>query len=223
MPLLVGWNSEEAGYKSVLGNDSLTVNNYSKAIQKRFGNSAAGMLKAYPVSSDAEVEPVATRLASDLFIGYGTWKWSEVQSSTGGKQVYRYLYARARPITKLEMAKLLLAEKDGSMRDTLAGAVKKAALRGANHSAEIEYALGNLSTNLVYDWQPEDYKVSQIMQGYFVNFIKTGNPNGTALPTWPAIQKGKPVPVMYIDVDTKVETEKNRQGYLFFETMLTDK
>jgi para-nitrobenzyl esterase len=219
VPLLVGWNSEESNYRGILGPDNPTADNYTKAVQKRFGNNAAGMLKAYSVSSDAEVESVATRLASDLFIGYGTWKWSEVQSTTGGKPVYRYMYARARPITKTEMAKLLLAEKDGSMKDTLAGAVKKAALGGAGHSAEIEYALGNLATNRVYDWQPEDYKVSQIMQGYFVNFIKTGDPNGTALPTWPALQKGKPVPVMYIDVDTRVETEKNRQGYLFFETM----
>jgi para-nitrobenzyl esterase len=219
VPLLVGWNSEEAGYKSLLGNDNPTVDNYTKAIQKRFGNNAAGVLKAYPALADAEVQTVATQLASDLFIGYGTWKWSEVQSITGGKPVYRYIYTRARPVTKAEMAKLLLAEKDGSMRDTVAGALKKAALGGASHSAEIEYAMGNLATNQVYDWQPEDYKVSQIMQGYFVNFIKTGNPNGVALPLWPAIQNGKPVPVMIIDVNTRVEEEKNRAGYLFFDTM----
>ena len=219
VPLLVGWNSEEAGYKSLLGNDNPTVDNYTKAIQKRFGINAAGVLKAYPALADAEVQTVATQLASDLFIGYGTWKWSEVQSITGGKPVYRYIYTRARPVTKAEMAKLLLAEKDGSMRDTVAGALKKAALGGASHSAEIEYAMGNLATNQVYDWQPEDYKVSQIMQGYFVNFIKTGNPNGVALPLWPAIQNGKPVPVMIIDVNTRVEAEKNRAGYLFFDTM----
>ena len=53
---------------------------------------------------------------------------------------------------------------------------------GAVHSAEIEYALGNLATNRVYDWQPEDFEVSQIMQAFFVNFITTGNPNGLGVP-----------------------------------------
>ena len=28
---------------------------------------------------------------------YGTWKWTELQMKTGGKPVYRYLYARPRP------------------------------------------------------------------------------------------------------------------------------
>jgi carboxylesterase type B len=58
------------------------------------------------------------------------------------------------------------------------------AARGAAHSAEIEYALGNSPTNKVYAWTPDDYKVSETMQSYFANFIKTGNPNGTDLPTW---------------------------------------
>ena len=56
---------------------------------------------------------------------------------------------------------------------------------GAVHSAEIEYALGNLATNLVYAWTPDDYKVSGIMEGYFANFVKTGNPNGPGLPPGP--------------------------------------
>jgi para-nitrobenzyl esterase len=56
---------------------------------------------------------------------------------------------------------------------------------GAVHSAEIEYALGNLDTNPLYVWTDGDRKVSAVMTGYFANFIKTGNPNGRALPVWP--------------------------------------
>lgn len=218
VPLLVGWNSEESNYRAILGQDASTVENYGKAVQKRFGDEAAGILKSYNAASDADVERVATNLASDLFIGYSTWKWSDVQSKTGGKPVYRYFYSRARPVTKMEVAKLL-AKVDGSGKDSLAAAIKNAAMGGASHSAEIEYAMGNLPTNPVYDWQPEDYKVSQIMQAYFVNFIKTGNPNGTALPLWPAVQSGKPANVMYIDVNTSVKPEEARQGYLFLESM----
>ncbi len=49
------------------------------------------------------------------------------------------------------------------------------------YSAEIEYAMGNLGTNKVYAWTPDDHKVSQQMQDYFANFIKSGNPNGKDL------------------------------------------
>jgi para-nitrobenzyl esterase len=89
--------------------------------------------------------------------------------------------------------------------------------RGAVHSAEIEYAMGNLSTNKVYAWTKDDYKVSQIMQEYFANFIKKGNPNGAGLPNWPAVNSAKPVPVMHIDVKTRVEPETQADRYLFMD------
>jgi para-nitrobenzyl esterase len=89
---------------------------------------------------------------------------------------------------------------------------------GAVHSSEIEYALGNLPTNRVYDWQPEDYLVSEILQGYFANFIKAGNPNGLGLPDWPAVVPGQAAEVMRIDVNTRAETEKHRERYLMLES-----
>jgi hypothetical protein len=39
--------------------------------------------------------------------------------------------------------------------------------RGAVHSAEIEYALGNLASNKVYAWSPDDDRVSASMEQYF--------------------------------------------------------
>jgi para-nitrobenzyl esterase len=44
-----------------------------------------------------------------------------------------------------------------------------------------------------------------MMQGYFANFIKTGNPNGKGLPKWEKMQKGKAPAVMHIGVDTRNE------------------
>ena len=217
VPLLAGWNSEESGYRSIMGQDQPTLSNYTKAVQTRYGNRAADALKGYSANSDAEVEPIATRFASDLFIGYGTWKWCELQSKTGTRPVYRYYYARARPITQATKARLTV-EAGKTAKDSIAAANKMAASHGATHSSEIEYALGNLPLNPVYDWQPEDYLISQVMQGYFANFIKTGNPNGTGLPSWPSLS-GTPLHVMHIDVQTKAEPEQNRQGYLFFETL----
>ncbi|MEP7251597.1 MAG: carboxylesterase family protein [Ginsengibacter sp.] len=203
VPLLVGWNSEEGNYRSIFGKDSVTTENYNRSIEKLYGDNANGILKVYNASDDESLKQAATDLASDRFIGFSTWKWSDMQSETGGKAVYRYKYARPRPE--------IFAE-NGSP-------VPGSASNGASHSSEIEYAMGNLPTNRVYNWQPEDYKVSEMMQGFFVNFIKTGNPNGLGLPYWPAVKSGGPADFMYINATTGAEKEKTRDRYLHLDQL----
>jgi len=54
---------------------------------------------------------------------------------------------------------------------------------GAYHSSELPYVFDTLHT-LKRPWTEADYRVSALLQAYWVNFIKTGNPNGGALPRW---------------------------------------
>ena len=217
VPLLVGWNSQENSYQSIIGDSKPTIENYKKGVEKMYGDKSTDVLRVYNASTDEEVEQIATALAGDRFIGYSTWKWSDVQSKTGQRPVYRYLYARPRPQMRSEMGNATAGLAGGVIRDTSSN--KKPApppAKGAVHSAEIEYALGNLSTNRVYDWQPEDYAVSEIMQTFFVNFIKTGNPNGLGVPDWKPLDT-KSVQVMHIDVNTRLVEDKNGERYLLLE------
>jgi para-nitrobenzyl esterase len=46
-----------------------------------------------------------------------------------------------------------------------------------------------------------------VIQGYFVNFIKTRNPNGPGLPNWPAYKSETNFLRMRLDVDSKAEPE----------------
>jgi para-nitrobenzyl esterase len=57
------------------------------------------------------------------------------------------------------------------------------------------------------------------MQAYFANFVKKGDPNGSGLPMWPAVTPAKPVQVMRIDVDSRVEADKHRARYLFLDQL----
>jgi para-nitrobenzyl esterase len=217
VPLLAGWNSEEANYQSILDKEAPTRENYVKALQKLYGERAEEALKLYPASTEEEVRQAATDLAGDRFIGYSTWKWLDVHSKTSSKPVYRYYYTRPRPPMTAEMGDAAPGLAGGVVRGNDANAIKLQPTRGAVHSAEIEYAMGNLPYNKVYAWTPEDYKVSEILQGYFVNFIKTGNPNGPGLPQWPAAGRDRGVQVMQIDVKSQAQPEQNRTRYLFLE------
>jgi para-nitrobenzyl esterase len=78
--------------------------------------------------------------------------------------------------------------------------------------------MGNLPTNKVFAWTPDDYKVSETMQRYFENFIKTGNPNGVGVPPWPSgtVDASGRVQRMRIDVESHIEAEP-RARYLFLD------
>ena len=108
----------------------------------------------------------------------------------------------------------------GGVVPQAAGAPQAPLAQGAVHSAEIEYALGNLPTNKVYAWTPDDFKVSETMQKYFANFIKAGNPNGPGLPAWPALTPGTDAQFLRLDVKTQAEPEQHRARYLFLDQQL---
>ena len=214
--LLVGWNSEEMNYRAVLRQAEPTLENFQAAIKQLYPKDWESALKAYAPADSSQVLQVATDLASDRFIAFSTWKWADSHNKTGGKAVYRYYYAHPRPAMRPEM---------GNATPGLAGGVTRNAgtspppppAQGAVHSAEIEYALGNLDKNKVFAWTPDDYKVSQIVQGYFANFIKTGNPNGKGLPDWPALGKTGAASFMRLDVQPQAQTEQHADRYLFLD------
>jgi para-nitrobenzyl esterase len=221
IPLLAGSNSEEQPASSVLGDVDPTPEALANAIRKLYGDRAGPVLKAYAATTTDEVFEAAMHLASANFMSWATWKWTELHLKTGGKPIYRYLYAHPRPLRPGTPGQPgSAAPAAGTSSNPAAGAQRPVAPRGARHGVEIVYAMGNLDLDKRYPWGPADYEVSKVMQAYWVNFIKTGNPNGSGLPDWPAYRADSLYRRMRIDVKCQAEPEAHRDRYVALETAM---
>jgi len=225
VPLLAGWTSTEVPYQAFMQGQQPTPENYAKLVREKYTERGDAVLQLYPGKTQDEVIKSATALASDNFIVYSTWKWAEDHRKTR-MPTYVYIFSKPRPTMKKEM---------GDAKQGLAGGIikgdksKKAeakmpeALEGASHASDIEYALGNLATNKVYNWTQDDYSVSDVILNYFANFIKTGNPNGNGVVQWPRNREGGDMLLMDINTQSKSYMEPNRRRYLFLDSYYRSK
>ena len=215
IPILVGWNSAEIPGMAFMYGKPYTEENFLSRVKETYPQDFEEVLRLYPHSSEKEIELSATALASDRFIAYSTWKWFDLQRKNSTQRVYRYLYSKLRP-----------SLVDQTLSAGLAGGtVKKENSQpkmpepiGAPHACEIEYCMGNLSLIKEYAWTKEDYKVSETMESFFANFIKTGNPNQAGLAEWPAaVSNDSNPPVMIIDTESKALKAENDHRFLFHD------
>lgn len=81
--------------------------------------------------------------------------------------------------------------------------MRERARYGAGHGSEVGYVFNNLSGGRGGTPAPQDQEVARMLNGYWVNFAKTGNPNGKGLPEWPlyGIQKEE---ILDIQADGKL-------------------
>jgi len=220
VPLLVGGNNQEMSPWALLAGKQPTVENLKAGAKAMFGDNVDEAFRLYGINSDKDVlEQPGINLASDLFLDYSTWKWGNMHKLTSGQPVYRYRYCHPRPAMAIKGKVAGLA---GGVVDAKEGQPQMPQDKGAVHSADIEYAMGTLPTNRVYDWQPEDYMVSDIFSQYYVNFVKTGNPNGLGLVEWPTTNGKAVAPVLQIDVNTTVKAdEQMEKRYDFIDKIVS--
>lgn len=197
VPLLAGWNADEIRSATTLAKQKPTAQSFTESTRKRFGDRADSLLEVYPASSDEEAIESAAALASDLFIGYNTWKWIEAHKATGKAPVYRYSFDRKIPVPPGHTVNGMPA----TSRDI-----------GARHAGEIEYVFGTLDESLPkVPWEPADRTLSDAMTTYWANFARSGDPNGAGLPKWPRYGDGGQV--LHFDETIRAAPESLRPRY----------
>jgi len=190
VPLLAGWNHDEGSFEIVYSPQKPTVESLKASAEKEFGDKAAEFLKLYPTDTDEHVRRSALDFAGDRFIAFSTWKWIELQSTTGHQPVYRYRFDRG-----------------------VVGDPTKPAF--AYHSAEIEFVFGQLDSKAGNVWTAEDRALSDLTMKYWSNFARSGNPNGPGLPEWPKYLSQEAWPVMHLDATSEAGRDDLRDRYLF--------
>lgn len=192
LPLLAGWNKDEGG--TVDPAEKPALESLRELATKQFGSGSGEFLDAYAASTDAEAVRVLEDYAGDAFIAHSTWAWLEAQVKTGDAPVFRYHFDLGSP-----------------------GDPNHPASIGAFHSDDIEYVFGNLDSRKGAHWRPEDYQLSELMQNYWINFARTGNPNGPNLPDWPSYNAAGKWQVMHLGPNAKAEPDQHRDRYVFLQ------
>jgi para-nitrobenzyl esterase len=97
---------------------------------------------------------------------------------------------------------------------------------GAAHAMEIPFifdAFDRMPTNIFYNDKNIDQakELLRIIQGYWINFAKTGDPNGPGLPQWPIFRPGEQN-VQVLDNNVRTETADIIERCSFWDSYSMD-
>jgi para-nitrobenzyl esterase len=163
VPLLLGSNAEEA--RAMVDVSPVTAATFESGITQSLGPLPPALMAAYPHTIDEEARTARLDFERDLRFGWDMWAWARLQATTGHNRVYYYSFQQRPPFPT---------------ESVYAG-------WGASHFAELWYVFDHLDQS-PWQWTPADRKMATQISTYWVNFARSGDPNGTGLPQWPAFE-----------------------------------
>ena len=161
VPLLVGSNAQEARSLQDPG-FTTSAATFAADITRRWGPLPPQLLAAYPHDTDETARQARLDFERDLRFGWDAATWARLQAAKGSSPVFAYQFRQEPPFP--------------------AGSVPIP--RRPSHFAELWYVFGHLGQE-AWAWTASDRALSETMTSYWVNFARTGDPNGPTLPAWP--------------------------------------
>lgn len=164
----------------------VTPASFEKQIRSGYGERADVILKAYPHATDAEAARASADVFREFAFAWPTWAWARMQSRKGTGKAFVYYYDHRTPSSP----------------------------NGADHAAEIPYVFGNFGGPGAPS--SEDLAFSDLIQSYWINFARTGDPNGPGLPHWPAFTESDQK-VMFFDTGASAKPIPNLEKLEAFD------
>ena len=156
-PVLVGSNANEWTTLSNPAQFPKTMADYRKRVETQYGDAVKDYDAVYPVHSDADIAQALLAVGRDQTFTLEMRTWARMVTASGAKAfVYQFTHVPPSP---------------------------NAATWGAYHASEIPYVFGTLK-NRSWPFTDVDFKLSDEMSGYWINFATSGDPNGKGLPKW---------------------------------------
>jgi para-nitrobenzyl esterase len=162
--VLIGSNANEG---TIFASESTTAAAIRASFERRYGEASRTLLGIYPIATDRDARVARAASMRDEVFGWEMRTWARLQTATGSARAYLYYFSHVPPL-------------------------EDAAWLGAQHGAEIPYAFdwpnGKQSTSV--PWTAVDRRLAEQVSSYWVNFAKTGDPNGAGLPQWTPYSAG---------------------------------
>jgi para-nitrobenzyl esterase len=160
--ILVGTNSDEG----IMFVRPASVADYRSQVKSAFGPFADRILTEYKADTQLDAYFALGDIFRDAGFAWHAYAWAKTQRQTGKGKVYVYYFDQL--------------NRSPNVPDGLR--------RGAFHADEVPYAFGTLSP----DSNKSEEALSGVMMDYWVNFVKTGDPNAGGLPYWTEFSEYEP-------------------------------
>ncbi len=178
VPVLTGMTANEGSSAYAFGTPlTVTPDALRQSIAHRYGADAPAITALYPATDAAAANLARESLARDRGLA-SMYLWAEHREANSHAPIYAYLWTHAEPGPEAFKYK-------------------------AFHSSEVPYVFGVLDTP-DRPFTIEDHKISDQVQAYWLNFIRTGDPNGSGLPHWPTLTVSDKR-ILNIGADTHVQ------------------
>ncbi|HEY7401914.1 MAG TPA: carboxylesterase family protein [Candidatus Angelobacter sp.] len=188
VPLIAGYNADEGTTLAPQAANMKAIV-FTTGVQQRYGAQAEQMLKIYPAATDEEAVKSFYAAFRDQSFGWEMRTWARMSIKTGHQPAYLYYFSRRPPGPQSERLR-------------------------AFHASEIAYVFGTFVWP--FPWEETDKKLSDAMTSYWVNFARSGDPNGGSLPKWPVYNAGEDQALEFGD-QIAIRANINKAGLDFFD------